>query len=82
MDFWCFTFPMLVLTIVFAFDSLVKDMKINKLEQQIRTLETLYAAHTESYSVIAKAFRNNPKDLVLKEYMMKNACCCEAEEGE
>ena len=39
MDFWCFTFPVLVLTIVFAFDSLVKDMKINKLEQRIRKLE-------------------------------------------
>ena len=45
-------------------------------------IETLYAAYTESFSVIAKAFRDNPKDLVLREYMMKNACCCEAEEGE
>ena len=44
-------------------------------------IETLYVAYTESFSVIAKAFRNNPKDLVLREYMMKNACCCEAEEG-
>ena len=45
-------------------------------------IETLYAAYTESFSVIAKSFRNNPKDLVLREYMMKNACCCETEEGE
>ena len=45
-------------------------------------IETLYAAYTESFSVIAKAFRNNPKDLVLKEYMMKNACCCEVKEDE
>ena len=43
-------------------------------------IETTYAAYTESFSVIAKAFRNNPKDLVLREYMMKNACCCEVEE--
>ena len=46
------------------------------------TIETLHDAYTESFSVIEKAFRNNPKDLVLKEYMMKNACCCEAAEGE
>ena len=39
MDFWCYTFPMLVLIAVVASDSLVKDMKINKLEQRIRTLE-------------------------------------------
>lgn len=45
-------------------------------------IETLYAAYTESFSIIVKAFRNNPKDSVLREYMMKNACCCEEEEGE
>ena len=45
-------------------------------------IETLYAAYTESFSVIAKAFRNNQKDLVLREYMMKNACFCEAEDSE
>lgn len=45
-------------------------------------IETLYAAYTESFSVIVKAFRNNPKDLVLREYMMKNAGCCEAGEDE
>lgn len=39
MEFWCYTFPVLALTVVVAFDSLVKDMKINKLEQRIRTLE-------------------------------------------
>ena len=39
MEFWCYTFPMLALTVVVAFDSLVKDMKINKLEQRIRTLK-------------------------------------------
>lgn len=45
-------------------------------------IETLYAAYTESFSIIVKAFRNNPKDSVLREYMMKNACCCDEEEGE
>lgn len=45
-------------------------------------IETLYAAYTESFSIIVKAFRNNPKDSVLREYMMKNACCCEEEEGD
>ena len=39
MDFWCYSFPMLALTVVVAFDSLVKDMKIYKLEQRIRMLE-------------------------------------------
>ena len=39
MDFWCFTFPMLALIVVVASDSLVKDMKIYKLEKRIRTLE-------------------------------------------
>ena len=51
------------------------------MKQAADAIETLYAAYTESFSVIAKAFRNNPKDLVLREYMMKNACCCEVEEG-
>ena len=46
------------------------------------TIETLHDAYTESFSVIEKAFRNNPKDLVLREYMMKNACCCETEKDE
>lgn len=39
MQFWSFTFPMLALIVVVASDSLVKDMKIYKLEQQIRELE-------------------------------------------
>lgn len=39
MEFWCYTFPMLALTVIFAIDSLVKDMKICKLEQRIRELE-------------------------------------------
>lgn len=39
MQFWSFTFPMLALIAVVASDSLVKDMKIYKLEQRIRTIE-------------------------------------------
>lgn len=39
MDFWCYTFPMLMLIVVVASDSLVKDMEIYKLKQRIRTLE-------------------------------------------
>ena len=39
MEFWSFTFPMLALIVVVASDSLVKDMKIYKLEQRIRELE-------------------------------------------
>lgn len=64
-------------------DMIEDDSCIDTLMKQAAdAIETLYAAYTESFSVIAKAFRNNPKDLVLKEYMMKNACCCEGEEGE
>lgn len=38
-DFWFYLFPMLALIVVVVSDSLVMDMKINKLEQRIRTLE-------------------------------------------
>ena len=38
-DFWFYLFPMLALIVVVASDSLVKDMKIYKLEQRIITLE-------------------------------------------
>lgn len=38
-DFWFYQFPMLMLIVVVASDSLVKDMKIYKLEQRIRELE-------------------------------------------
>lgn len=39
MEFWGYNFPLLMLIVVVASDSLVKDMKIYKLEQRIRTLE-------------------------------------------
>lgn len=39
MEFWSYTFPMLALIVVVASDSLVKDVKIYKLEQRIRELE-------------------------------------------
>ena len=39
MEFWCYTFPMLVLATMVAWNDMATDIKIHNLEDRIRELE-------------------------------------------